>query len=77
MLAPMFIFLTFYHGIATGMMTAPLLFVSIEEESMELGIAKRGCMSTRFAPTGHYHGEGAILEKMPRPYSSFVQEKMT
>lgn len=77
MLDPMFTLLTFYHGIAAGMMAVPLLLVSIKEESMELGIARRGCMSTRIAPTGHYHGDGAILEKMPYPYSSLVQEKMT
>jgi hypothetical protein len=54
------------------------LFVSNKEESMAFGIARRGCMSTRIALTGgHCHGDGAIHEKMPHPYSSFVQEKMT
>ena len=73
----MFTLLTSYHGVTAGMMAVPLLFVSIKEESMAFGIARRGCMAPRIALTGHYHGDGAILEKMPHPYSSFVQEKMT
>lgn len=44
---------------------------------MVFGIARLGCMATRIALTSHSYGEGAILEKTPRPYSSFVQEKMT
>jgi hypothetical protein len=55
----------------------PLLLFSIKEEGMAFGIAGRGCMAPEIALAGHYHGDGAILEKMPRPYSSFVQEKMT
>jgi hypothetical protein len=75
MLDPMFTLLTFYHGIATGMMAVPLLPVSIKEESMELGIARRGCMSTRIAPTGHYHGDGAILEKIPYPFPALFRRR--
>ena len=44
---------------------------------MAFGIAKRGRMAPEIALAGHYHVDGAILEKMPHPYSSLVQEKMT
>ncbi len=44
---------------------------------MEFGIARPGCMATGIALTGRCHADGAVLEKAPRPYSSFVQEKMT
>ena len=77
MMAPMLTLLTFYHGVTVGMMAVPLWFVSNKEESMAFGIASRGCMATRIALTGHCHGDGAIHKKMPHPYSSFVQEKMT
>jgi hypothetical protein len=77
MMAPMLTLLTSYHGVTAGMMAVPLLFVSNKEKSMEFGIARCGCMATRIALTGHCHVDGAIYERMPHPYSSLVQEKMT
>jgi hypothetical protein len=73
----MFILLTSYHGVTTGMVAVSLLSVSIKEEDMAFGVVGSGCMAHRIALAGHYHVDGAILEKMPHPYSSLVQEKMT